>query len=118
MKVLSEPGLALARKNSEKGDPKASMTLAEHSLGLGLRAEAKHYYVLAAKQGSSAAAHAAAVLFEDDGQNEEAVHWLRTACRAGNKLACTRLSIAYLGGGLELERDKKKADEYGRVGEG
>lgn len=93
------------------------MAIAEHHLALGSREEAKKYCALAARQGSSAAAGAVAVLYAEDGADEEAVEWLRIACRAGNKLACTHLSIAYLGGRMGLKPDRKKAAEYGRLGD-
>ena len=117
MRLLSESEFVAAIARSERGNTEASMAIAEHYLANNLREEAKKYYVLAAKQGSSAAAGAAAVLYAEDGANKEAVEWLRIACRAGNKLACTYLSIAYLGGQMGLEPDKEKAAEYGRLGD-
>ena len=93
------------------------MAIAEHYLANGLRDEAKRYCVLAAKQGSSVAAGAAGTLYEEDGENAQALEWFRLACRAGNKLACTHLSIAYLGGHMGLKPDRRKAAEYGRLGD-
>lgn len=117
MRSLSESELASAIARSEQGNTEASMAIAEHYLANGFREEAKRYCVLAAKQGSSAAAGAAAVLFAEDGADGEAVEWLRIACRAGNKIACTHLSIAYMGGRMGLKPDRKKAAEYGRLGD-
>lgn len=117
MRTLSDDELALAKVSSSRGDASASMAIAEHYLAAGLRDEAKGYCVLAANQGSSVAANMAGVLYEEDGENAQAVEWLRIACRAGNKLACTHLSIAYLGGLIGLKPDKKKAAEYGRLGD-
>lgn len=117
MRTLTEPELASADIKSQRGDRDASMAVAEHYLATGSRDEAKRYYIVAAKQGSSAAAHAAAIICAEDGANDEAVGWLRTACHAGNKLACTHLSIAYLGGRMGLKPDKQKAAKYGRLGD-
>jgi TPR repeat protein len=117
MKFLSETELARASAKSNRGDPNATMAMAEHYLTSGLREEGKCYYLLAAKQGSCAAAGAVATLYEEDGQNEEAVKWLEIACRSGSKLACTHLSIAYIGGRLGLIPDSGKAAEYGRLGD-
>jgi TPR repeat protein len=117
MKFLTESEFALAIANSNRGDAKASISLAEHHLALQFREQGKNYYLVAAKQGSSAAAGALATLCVEDGLNEEAVKWLKIACHAGNKLACTHLSIAYFGGGLDLIPDAAKAAEYGRLGD-
>lgn len=117
MRSLSEYELSSMSEKSQRGDSHASMAIAEHHLALGSREEAKKYCVLAARQGSSTAAGAAAVLFAEDGANEDAVEWFRIACRAGNKLACTHLSIAYMGGRMGLKPDRKKAAEYGRLGD-
>lgn len=117
MRSLSESALLSMSAKSAKGDVNASMAIAEHHLAVGSRDEAKNYYVIAARQGSSAAAGAVAVLCAEDGADDDAVEWLRIACRAGNKLACTHLSIAYLGGRMGLKPDKKKAAEYGRLGD-
>ena len=117
MRTLSESELADANARSSRGDISATMAIAEHHLAAGLRDEAKNYYVRAANQGSSVAANMAGVLYEEDGENEQAVEWLRIACRAGNKMGCTHLSIAYLGGLIGLKSDKKKAAEYGRLGD-
>lgn len=117
MRSLSESELSSMSEKSQRGDSQASMAVAEHHLASGFRDEAKSYYVIAATQGSSDAAGAAAVLFAEDGVDVEAVKWLRIACRAGNKMACTYLSIAYMGGRLGLKPDRKKAAEYGRLGD-
>jgi TPR repeat protein len=117
MKLLTESEFVLASANSNHGDPKASIALAEHYLAMRLREEGKNHYLLAAKQGSSSAAGAVATLYAEDGLYDEAVKWLKIACHAGNKLSCTHLSIAYLGGGLGLAPDIDKAAHYGRLGD-
>jgi TPR repeat protein len=117
MREFSDEEIARLENRSRGGDSGATLDLAAHYLLTGSRGWARDLYVIAANQGSSVAANAAAVLFAEEGLNREAVEWLKIACLAGNKLACTHLSIAYRGGSMGLEKDERKAAKYSRLGD-
>jgi TPR repeat protein len=79
-------GLALLQNQAEQGDPQSQFLLAEALLN--------------------------AELLASDNSQQTAFTWYVKAAEQGHAMAALRLSKAYAGGGLGLERDEQKAQYW------